>query len=276
MSLPFRVGAVIWCTVYLSIVRYVYLITNKVNGKVYVGQTKDFTQRKAGHLYGARKGYPQLIYRSIRKHGEENFSFEILEECDDLVIDEREQRWIAHYDSFNSDKGYNLTHGGGGRQGYVASEQTRIRLRNAWAKRRITGVSDETKRKMSKALTGRRISQTTRDKIRATRLGQTLSHESKMKVSIASKSRFGDDVFRQKHSAAVKLAMQNLSNEQRVKLSNRKRAIVQIQHEHVVAEFASIIEASKKLGLSYGMISHALNGRVKEYKGYIWKYKNAS
>jgi hypothetical protein len=36
----------------------------------------------------------------------------VIEECDDAVINEREQFWVAHYDSFNHEKGYNLTRGG--------------------------------------------------------------------------------------------------------------------------------------------------------------------
>lgn len=97
-----------------------------------MGQTKNFENRKRGHLYGARKGAPQRIYRSMRKHGFENFVFEILEECVDDVVNEREQHWVAHFDSFNPEKGYNMTSGG---------------LQN-------THVSDETKKKLSEALKG--------------------------------------------------------------------------------------------------------------------------
>lgn len=92
--------------------RYVYLITNTVTRKVYVGQTKDFANRKAGHLYAARKGLKRPLYASIRKYGDDNFKFEVIEECDDSIINEREQHWIRQYDSFNPEKGYNLTSGG--------------------------------------------------------------------------------------------------------------------------------------------------------------------
>lgn len=50
----------------------------------------------------------------MRKHGIENFEFEVIEECDDFQVDEREKFWIAHYDSTNRDKGYNLSKGGQG------------------------------------------------------------------------------------------------------------------------------------------------------------------
>lgn len=96
--------------------RYVYLIRNLINGKVYVGQTKNFANRKAGHLQLAfhprAVGGERPLYRSMRKHGVDNFAFEVLEECDDSLVDEREQHWVAHFDSFNPEKGYNLTNGG--------------------------------------------------------------------------------------------------------------------------------------------------------------------
>lgn len=106
--------------------RCVYLIRNTVNEKVYVGQTKNFVVRKAVHLYAARKGCERPLYRAIRKYGEDAFVFEILEECDDSLINDREQYWISQYDSFNREKGYNLT--SGGNQNYVLSEETKQKL----------------------------------------------------------------------------------------------------------------------------------------------------
>lgn len=129
--------------------RYVYVIRNLITEKVYVGQTKNITQRKAGHFYAARKGNERPLYRSIRKHGAENFSFEVIEECDDEIINEREQFWVAHFDSFNPEKGYNLTSGG-----------------NA-----ATSVSLETRRKLSVSLTGLTKSVEHKTKISQSRKG---------------------------------------------------------------------------------------------------------
>ncbi len=94
----------------------VYLITNMVNDKVYVGQTKNFAVRKAGHLYAARKGSLRPLYAAIRKHGVESFTFEVIEDCIDEIIDERECHWVSHYNSNDPEKGYNLTRGGSGEQ----------------------------------------------------------------------------------------------------------------------------------------------------------------
>lgn len=123
------------------LMRYIYLITNLINGKFYVGQTKNFSLRKAGHLYAARCGNERPLYRAIRKYGEDSFEFKVLEECEDEIVNEREQHWVEQYDSFNPLKGYNLTSGGN----YPLQ------------------ISDETRTKLSAALIAKWTNQTYRE-----------------------------------------------------------------------------------------------------------------
>lgn len=108
--------------------RFIYVLKNLINEKVYVGQTKNPKQRRATHFYTAKRNIKYPLYRSIRKHGAENFSFEVIEECDDTVINEREQFWIVHFSSFNPEKGYNLTNGGEGASNYKHTKEHRKRL----------------------------------------------------------------------------------------------------------------------------------------------------
>ena len=99
----------------------IYLITNKVNGKKYVGQhcgRKD--SRWKQHLNEAlKKQNPRPLYAAMRKYGTENFSYKVLEELDRMapqeLLDEREIYFISEYDTYiKNGKGYNLTLGGGG------------------------------------------------------------------------------------------------------------------------------------------------------------------
>ena len=90
----------------------VYVITNKVNGLKYVGQSKDIKRRFSGHRNtnnrkdgDKRKETP--LYKDMLKFGLENFSFEILEECHIDSLDDREKYYIEKLDSINN--GYNLT-----------------------------------------------------------------------------------------------------------------------------------------------------------------------
>lgn len=94
----------------------IYVITNLVNNKRYIGQSYCPMNRKYQHFKEGRKtGNEHPLYRSMRKHGIENFTFEVIEEClTDQITDEREIYWISHYDSTHPDRGYNLDRGGRG------------------------------------------------------------------------------------------------------------------------------------------------------------------
>lgn len=127
--------------------RYVYVIQNLIDGKVYVGQTKNPTARKATHFYHARRGVTRPLYASIRKHGEENFTFKILEECDDLSVNDREQHWVSHFDSFNPEKGYNLTRGGN--QMLTFTDDVRQRMRQHHTGMTGRHHTEETKKRIS-------------------------------------------------------------------------------------------------------------------------------
>lgn len=92
---------------------YIYKITNLVNGNIYIGQTKrHYQQRWKEHIYRSARidETSQSICKAIHKYGKENFLFEVLEECDDEILSEREIYYIDYYDSYNN--GYNATPGG--------------------------------------------------------------------------------------------------------------------------------------------------------------------
>lgn len=93
---------------------YIYKITNKINGKVYIGQTvRSVEQRWKDHKaawHGNR--HCQALYDAFDKYGIENFKIEEIEQCKETELNAKEQFWIQHYDSFNS--GYNITLGGDG------------------------------------------------------------------------------------------------------------------------------------------------------------------
>ena len=90
-------------------VRGIYKVTNKINGKVYIGQSVDIGRRWRQHMTAEDDIY---FHKAIQKYGVENFEWEVIEQCKKKDLDERESYWIEYYDSFN--KGYNCTKGGGG------------------------------------------------------------------------------------------------------------------------------------------------------------------
>ena len=91
---------------------FIYKITNRVNNKSYIGQTRftvehRFKQHIKNYNIEHRK---QPLYMAFDKYGLQNFKVETLEECDVDKLDEREIYWIAYYDTFRN--GYNATLGG--------------------------------------------------------------------------------------------------------------------------------------------------------------------
>ena len=103
----------------------IYRITNNLNGKFYVGKTKQkLEKRMAQHRYESKKGSIGLG-AAIRKYGWENFTVEIIETCPVEKLSEREIFFIAELDC-KSPKGYNLTDGG---EGLVnPSDETRAKM----------------------------------------------------------------------------------------------------------------------------------------------------
>ena len=93
-------------------VRGIYKVTNKINGKVYIGQSVDIGKRWRQHMTAKDDIY---FHKAIQKYGVENFEWEVIEQCKRKDLDEREIHWIEYYDSFN--KGYNCTKGGDGVSG---------------------------------------------------------------------------------------------------------------------------------------------------------------
>lgn len=91
----------------------IYIITNSINDKVYIGQTiQSLKDRWYGHcrIACSKNEADMHIKRAILKYGKENFTIKELEKCKIEELDEREIYYISLYNSFV--KGYNSTKGG--------------------------------------------------------------------------------------------------------------------------------------------------------------------
>ena len=89
----------------------IYKITNKVNGKVYIGQTSQGI-RKRWSQHCCAEGCPKL-HRAILKYGKRNFSVQRIDVASDKEeANQKEMYWIEQYDSANHEHGYNLSLGG--------------------------------------------------------------------------------------------------------------------------------------------------------------------
>jgi len=86
----------------------IYKITNIINNKVYIGQSKDIFIRLRSHKSSLKSNIHFNIYlqRSYNKHGIDNFIFEILEECNENILNEKEAYWINYHNSCNKSYGF--------------------------------------------------------------------------------------------------------------------------------------------------------------------------
>ena len=101
---------------------FIYLITNNVNNKKYVGQTIGSIQERWNqHLRATRDKGSRHLYDAIKKYGYQSFSIQKIEEVPNEQLNERECFWISYYDSFKN--GYNMTSGGEGGYYYSSDEE---------------------------------------------------------------------------------------------------------------------------------------------------------
>ena len=94
---------------------FIYVITNKINNKQYVGKTTDTIEHRwKRHLIDSRKRTCEKrpLYNAINKYGFENFTINVLEECSIDDLSDKEQYWINKLNTYRN--GYNATLGGDG------------------------------------------------------------------------------------------------------------------------------------------------------------------
>ena len=91
----------------------IYKITNLKNKMVYIGQSTNVKNRVKAHIQaslGISTIASQLVHDKMTEEGLENFTFQMVEQCDRQKLNDREKYWISYYDS--NSWGYNRTGGG--------------------------------------------------------------------------------------------------------------------------------------------------------------------
>ena len=120
---------------------HVYKITNMINGKVYIGQTVQDNpkMRWYGHTACARKGKKSHLYDSMRKHGADNFVWQIIDRAENIdQLNSKEKYWLDFYRA-ESDV-YNAREAGNNKLHSMASiERMCESQKQAHARRRAEG-----------------------------------------------------------------------------------------------------------------------------------------
>lgn len=85
---------------------YIYITTNLINGKQYIGQHH-------GELNDSYLGSGSVLKKAIQLYGKENFKKEIIEICDNFEeLNISEKKWIKYYNAVEDDHFYNIAEGG--------------------------------------------------------------------------------------------------------------------------------------------------------------------
>ena len=248
----------------------VYKITNKINGKSYIGvTTNSIAHRWAQHCRLAKSGCQRALYRAIRKYGQENF----IRECIDNTITsldelyQKEQEYIKKYNTFDSIHGYNLTSGGNYFE-MTADEKMKR------AKRLLgTTLSPEIRAKISatKKATPYIPTDEYREKIRITSTGRKFSPESIEKR--AAKLRGKKRTEEQKHKMRKAHLGKKFTNEHRHNISmaligKRTKPFVMYKNGTYLGEFKTINEFCKIYNLNPVSTSRILLKKISSAKGY--------
>jgi group I intron endonuclease len=129
----------------------IYKVVNKINGKVYIGQTKyTLSHRETSHYYEAKyKKNDFVFHKALYKYGRKNFEWSILCKCKEGIVSNiLEKFFIQKYESFyGTGKGYNMTPGGKGNSG-----ERSLRTRQLLSEKGKRPQKEETKIKISEGL----------------------------------------------------------------------------------------------------------------------------
>ena len=114
---------------------FVYITTNLVNGKKYIGKRR-FKEGWENYL-----GIGTLLRQEIREYGSKNFFKQIIEICrTEEVLNEREHYWITHFNAKDSEDFYNMTDKMSGRRSRILRIETDIVYEDVYEASKDTGV----------------------------------------------------------------------------------------------------------------------------------------
>lgn len=281
----------------------IYKIENLINGKIYIGKSVNIEKRFKTHINDSfnknKPSYNHLIHRAIRKYGVENFSFDVIEQCSEDELDQKEVYWIYTYNCCvldGEDNGYNMTRGGEG-----GSSIDAYKLYELWDNGLSIGEIAETLHHDRHAISARikEYKNYTQDENKNRKYGLIAKSKHKAICQYDLNGEFVNE-YESILDASVKTGIgyrticsniQGNSNsaggfqwrykgapppgEYNVKGNGYKAPIVQLDLEYnFVHEFESLKDAAKAVDLkSTSTLSYAAKNPDKIIKGSHWMYK---
>lgn len=209
---------------------YVYKITNIQTGQNYIGVTKNFYNRMKGHKAEAlQRNSHYLIHQAIREYGWDNFTKEVIFECEDKVrtYKKLEPTFVEIHSAFYKDGGYNSTRGGAGTKEVKRKPLTKEQKQKISQATKEAMARPEIKEKVSNGLKQMWLDPEYKQKISQQRMGRS-SPRKGIKItdpvylenlSRIQKEKWQNPEYRQ-HMVEIHI---NISDETRQKMSNAKK-----------------------------------------------------
>lgn len=229
----------------------IYIIRNKINNKIYIGQSINIHNRIKSHKYRG-----SLFYKAIKKYGWDNFYYEILEECSNDFLDEKEIFYIKKYKSIDKDIGYNILTEPKENPVPKGSKRTQ-ELKDKWS------LNRKGKRKgIENSFYGKKHSDDAK-KIMSDR----------KKISYIGK---GNPFFGKKHSIETISKLKEIGQKRDMSRFFKKVIQIDLITNQIIKEWNSAADAAEFLLGSRrkaGGITQTCKGKYKSSNGYLWKYK---
>jgi group I intron endonuclease len=244
---------------------YIYLVTNLVNGKRYVGQSTcdDIKKRWDTHHRMRKKCLGSAIYRAYQKYGIDKFKYQIICICFDEDCNRFEEEYIRKYNTITPN-GYNMKLLGGS---YKVSEETRALL----SKKAKAWWSDETNRKaFINPCKGKQLSDEHKQKLRDAQntYWNTMSDELRQK-RLSHVGTKGTGIRKYKSEESKQRSLDA------IEASRIRKGVAQYTPENVfVKEYKSISEATNITGICRSTISKVCLNKPNYHTagGFLWKF----
>jgi group I intron endonuclease len=180
----------------------IYKITSP-SGRIYIGQSVNIEQRWE-YYKKIKCGQQRKIYNSLKKHGPENHIFEIIEECSEERLNERELYWGNYFNSLSKN---NLNLRLGNSKGKLSTE-TKLQIgksNKGKARSEKTKQLISEKQKGNKNALGTSFTQESKNKISQAKIGHVCyNKERNNKISNSNKGKIRTDIHKQNYSKAHK------------------------------------------------------------------------
>lgn len=251
----------------------VYIITNSITGKVYVGSTSvSFNRRWREHKNDLRKNkhYNDYLQNAWNKYGELNFVFSTLELCTASECFLKEQYWMDFYQSYKRDLGYNISTKANAPFGFERELGFGCKLPPVFVFK-IDGTRIGEYFTTSHAAVALFNNKNRCDLISACLIKDKLSYQG----YVFSHTDEFPGYIRKKNPGRGKWSEESKKklSKTRTGKSNSGKAIEQWKNNKLIKLWTSAQEVQLKLGISKTNVSFTAKGKRLSAGGYQWKFK---